>query len=93
MTSLIDDACTWASEAQPAVLLILGHWNLEGDGCDINSTVPSFHTALKKNPLCASVASRMKYFEGHKHCNIVVEPDIGFMVNALYASFLSFQWL
>ena len=76
------EACTWASAANPDVLLLLGHWNNDGDGCD-GASAPEVYAQLAALPACAPVSKRMKYFMGHKHCNIVTEPNVGFMVGAL----------
>ena len=40
------------------------------------------YAELKALPACEAVASKMKYFVGHKHCNYVMEPNVGFMVGA-----------
>lgn len=79
----LDEACTWASTADLDVFLILGHWNGAGDGCDANSTVPALYEELIALPSCEPVASKMKYFMGHKHCNHVTTADVGFMVGAM----------
>lgn len=31
-TALFDEACTWAQESNPAVVLLLTHWNSDGKG-------------------------------------------------------------
>ena len=77
------EACTWAAKENPDVLLLLGHWNNDGYGCETGMSAPQLYDELAALPACAPVAKRMKYFMGHKHCNIVTEPDVGFMVGAL----------
>lgn len=83
MTAYFNDACTWATSADVDVLLLLGHWNGEGDGCPADASVPAAYKELMSLPACAAVAPKMKYFMGHKHCNYVTETDIGFMVGAV----------
>lgn len=84
MVSYFEEACTWASNI-PSIesFLILGHWNNGGDGCDSDMTVPEVYSSIAALPACASVAPKMKYFLGHKHCNIIVEPNVGFMVGGM----------
>lgn len=77
-----DEACTWASQSNPASVVLLGHWNEDGLGCDANSSVPSVANQLIMNPLCSSIKNKLTYFVGHTHCNEVVIPDIGFMIGA-----------
>jgi hypothetical protein len=77
----IEEACAWASAQESLdALLLLGHWNSPGDGCEADMTVSAMFENMKGIEACASVASRMKYFVGHKHCNMVLEEDTGFMV-------------
>ena len=83
MSAYFTEACEWASSAGVDVLLLLGHWNSEGDGCTADAAVPAAYQELIKLPACAAVSSKMKYFMGHKHCNYVTETDIGFMVIVL----------
>jgi hypothetical protein len=83
MQAHFNDACTWVSEANPAVLLLLGHWNSDGDGCESEATVPMIYSEIANLPACAPVKDKIKYFMGHKHCNIVTEKDTGFMVGAM----------
>jgi len=57
-----------------------GHWNSEGLGCLPDTTVPAVYTALQSLPACAAVKSKLKFFEGHTHCNYVPEVNNGFMI-------------
>jgi len=82
MTTYFDDACTWAAESNPDVLLILGHWNSDGDGCESEATVPLIYQEISNLASCAPVKDKIRYFMGHKHCNMVTEKDVGFMVGA-----------
>jgi hypothetical protein len=76
------EACAWADSANIDVVLLLGHWNSDGDGCDSDASVPAAYQELSQLAECANVTPKVKYFMGHKHCNVVVEPDVGFMVGA-----------
>jgi hypothetical protein len=63
-------------------LLLLGHWNSDGDGCDSDVTVPAVYQKILSIPACAPLKEKVRYFMGHKHCNIITEPNVGFMVGA-----------
>jgi hypothetical protein len=80
MEKSFTEACTWAQSANPDSLLLLGHWNSDGDGCDADATVPAVYKSILALPACAPLASKVRYFMGHKHCNIVTQKDVGFMV-------------
>ena len=84
MVPYFTEACSWASSNADTIdaLLILGHWNSDGDGCDSLSPVPMVFTEMAALPECAAVKDKLKYFMGHKHCNIITEKDVGFMVGA-----------
>lgn len=82
MQSYFNEACTWAESVDPAVILLVGHWNNAGDGCSSNAAVPAVYNELVALPACSKVASRIKFFMGHQHCNKVTLADIGFMVGA-----------
>ena len=83
MESYFTEACNWAVSEKPDVLFLLGHWNMGGDGCDTTATVPAVYSEIAALPACAPIASKMLYFMGHKHCNMVTEKDIGFMVGGM----------
>ncbi len=83
MKQYFDDACDWLVEAQPEVVLLLGHWHQENNGADFYSATPNvYNKRLLTNPKCAPIAAKIRYFMGHKHCNVVTQPNIGFMVGA-----------
>jgi hypothetical protein len=75
-----EEACTWASSANADAVVLLGHWNSDGDGCESDMTTQSVYSELVALPACKEVAGKLKYFVGHKHCNIIMEPNVGFMV-------------
>lgn len=76
-----EEACSWAVSVDPAVVLLLGHWNGDGgDGCDSDMSVPNAFHELLDIDACAPLANKLRYVEGHKHCNLVEENGTGFMV-------------
>lgn len=74
------DACSFMDDVKPDAVLLLGHWNTAGLGCNNNMTVPNTFLELQALPECSAVASKMRYVMGHTHCNVVSEEDVGFMV-------------
>lgn len=84
MIPYFQEACSWASANAASIdaLLLLGHWNNDGDGCDSASPVPAVFQELAALPECGPVLPKLRYFMGHKHCNMVTEADVGFMVGA-----------
>jgi hypothetical protein len=84
METSFADACTWINSVGADSVLILGHWNSNGDGCDATSATPAVYESIVSNvPQCSNLASKTRYFMGHKHCNIVTQADVGFMVGGL----------
>lgn len=82
MLTYFEEACNYATEVDPAIIFLLGHWNEDGDGSTIASTTPGVFEELKVLPACMKHESKIRYFEGHLHCNQVVDKDLGFMVGA-----------
>jgi len=79
-------ACDYFDRTQPAAVFLLGHWNTEGMGCEGDMTTPTVREELMKIPSCARFGERLKYMDGHEHCNYVQavgksEP-YGFMIGA-----------
>jgi len=83
MQQYFKDACNWATESKPDVVLLLGHWNNDGDGCTADATTPFIYNEISTLKECAAIAPKMRYFMGHQHCNQVTQKDVGFMVGAL----------
>lgn len=79
--------CAYAGET-PSVrtLLLLGHWSTQDSGCLDGMEVPAVFYRMKQMPGCDRPEVRFLYFEGHMHCNRVVEQTtgpldaVGFMV-------------
>lgn len=81
----LEEACEWAArpENDPSAILLMGHWDKDGSGCEAEMTVPGLLSELAGLPVCAPLMKKFKYFEGHTHCNQIMEPDLGFMVGAM----------
>lgn len=79
---MLIDACKWAIEVNPAIVMLLGHWNEVGMG-SFDTTVPDVYGDMMKLEECAPIAKKIKYAVGHEHCNKVVLPDVGFMVGGM----------
>ena len=76
-----DEACQWAADDSIKLLFLEGHWNSDGDG-STDGAVPEVYTNLNQIPSCKAIYSKIRYFDGHKHCNMITQKDIGFMVGA-----------
>ena len=85
------DACDWAAAQHAAgsldLFVIAGHWSQFGDGAASNMPTPHVHQLAATGAFGASCAGleargRLKYVEGHTHCNDVVAENQGWMVAA-----------
>jgi len=76
------EACNWAEAQDPALLVLLGHWDGDNMGCASGMAASEVYNAVRSLPGCAALAPRLKYFEGHTHCNKVTQDNTGFMVGA-----------
>ena len=76
-----DEACQWAADPSIKLVFLEGHWNSDGDG-STDGAVPEVYANLKLIASCSAIYSKIRYFDGHQHCNKVMKPDIGFMVGA-----------
>jgi hypothetical protein len=88
MLPYFEESCAYMASSGPAAVLLLGHWNTPGLGCPQEMNVPATYRQILEVPACAGIADKFRYMMGHEHCNKVVEPDVGFMVNLLYCSVL-----
>eukprot|EP00420_Gonyaulax_spinifera_P006514 CAMPEP_0197922694 /NCGR_PEP_ID=MMETSP1439-20131203/92721_1 /TAXON_ID=66791 /ORGANISM="Gonyaulax spinifera, Strain CCMP409" /LENGTH=463 /DNA_ID=CAMNT_0043545011 /DNA_START=56 /DNA_END=1447 /DNA_ORIENTATION=- len=78
-------ACDYFARAKPAAVFLMGHWNTEGLGCEKDMAVPEVREELMKIPSCAAFGERLKYMDGHEHCNYVQttgRTPYGFMIGA-----------
>jgi hypothetical protein len=75
------EACAWAAGAAGVEAVILqGLWHAEGTGCSEQSATSEVYQELADIPECQPIYHKLRYFEGHKHCNLIMEEDVGFMV-------------
>ncbi|CAK9031923.1 Hypothetical protein SCF082_LOCUS19839 [Durusdinium trenchii] len=79
------EACDYFMQTKPAVVFLLGHWNTDGMGCTGGMSVPDVRKELLGLSQCSALGNRLKYMDGHEHCNYVqantTEP-VGFMIGA-----------
>lgn len=90
MTPMFEEACTWAAAANPDVILLLGHWNHIGLGCSEGSTVPQAYDNIASLEACKAIVPKLQYVMGHEHCNMVTEPDLGYMVRKMCLIFFDY---
>jgi len=76
------EACQWVNDTNPALVVIIGHWNSGGLGAPSGMGTESVFPRVQRLPGCDSVGSRLKYVEGHQHCNKVTADNTGFMFGA-----------
>ena len=76
-------------DAAPAAVFLLGHWNDASSGCPKGADVPEVHAVLGTLPGCDSLGVRLKYMDGHVHCNHAggtrsgdesASDEVGFMI-------------
>lgn len=74
------EACSWASDQDPALAVLMGHWNRDNKGCSDGMATSEVHEKLRSISGCAELGTRLKYFQGHTHCHVVEENNTGFRV-------------
>jgi hypothetical protein len=77
---LFDDACKVVSEQKPKWFIVIGHWTGVDLGCQPKMTTKEVHEYITTVDGCKEMAHRVKWLEGHVHCNVVMEKDTGFRV-------------
>lgn len=89
----LDEACRWFGNASPRPnwIFLFGHWDSGGDAtcnpCPHMDT-PDVYRRLRSTPGCKEFGARLKYQDGHTHCNGVQEREprtkdaAGFMIGA-----------
>jgi len=78
-------ACQYFQKSKPAVVFLLGHWNSGGMGCEGDMDTPDVRRELLALHECSFLGEKLKYMDGHKHCNYVQDKDsepFGFMIGA-----------
>jgi hypothetical protein len=76
------EACQWASTEQPELIVLLGHWNSGGMGCAQGMDTPSAYERVIQLDGCSALRSRIKWVEGHKHCNQILKNNTGFLLGS-----------
>ena len=83
-----------AAVPRPRWAFLVGHWDKDtsqaGEQCDPcpHMDTPSIYRRLRDTPGCAEFGNRLKYQDGHTHCNYVQEADgatgeaLGLMIGA-----------
>jgi hypothetical protein len=74
--------CTWLGTAGVAVAFIAGHFNVANAGCQPGMATSMVYDAIRTYPGCKELDAKglLMFQEGHEHCNMVVDPGVGFMV-------------
>ena len=65
---LFEEACAFMDETKPSHVILLGHWDSSGMGCDDDMTVPAIYAEISAFKGC-DIGDRLKAFDGHTHCN------------------------
>ncbi len=72
-----DEACNYFASSPPSSIYVLGHWDADSNGI---IGVPDLRAKLATYEGCSKFGDKLKYLDGHTHCNYVQEKDIGFMI-------------
>merc|ERR1711957_428272 len=59
-----------------------GHWDGDNMGCASGMAASEVYDKVQSLSGCDALQGRIKYFEGHTHCNQIMESNTGFMVGA-----------
>jgi len=72
--------CRWANSTTTIrTVVVLGHWQRDDGGC-IDTSAPNVWSAIRQQHECGD--KLVLFVDGHTHCNLVTEPERGFMVGA-----------
>jgi len=77
-----EEACKFIDETKPALVLLQGHWNSGGLGAIDGMDTEHVYTKIQRVPGCDNLGTRLKYVEGHKHCNQIIQKNTGFVLGA-----------
>lgn len=80
--SYFAEACQWVGEQDPDLLVLLGHWDADNLGCQAGMATPEAFSRLMGYSGCGNLADRVKFFEGHNHCNHIIQSNTGFMIGS-----------
>jgi len=76
------EACQWVKSTKPALVFLMGHWNGENAGCSGGMSTEDAYTRVQGVAGCDTLGTRIKFVEGHKHCNYVTKPNTGYVLGA-----------
>merc|ERR1719517_352655 len=63
------EACKWVKDTNPALVFLQGHWNSQDMGCKAGMDTEDVFTKVQSISGCDTLGTRLKYVEGHDHCN------------------------
>merc|ERR1712151_129263 len=75
-------ACQWVNETDPALVVLQGHWNGDNLGCSSHMDTEDVFTKVQSLHGCDALGTRLKYVEGHEHCNRVTKVNTGFLLGS-----------
>jgi hypothetical protein len=80
--AFMEEACVWMAGREETIdwILLMGHWGECDKGADDATCVPGMYKEIITYSGCPT--KKVKYFAGHKHCNMVLQPSTGFLVGA-----------
>lgn len=81
---LFEEACLWAKENEHSIftVFLVGHWHRDGNGASFNGATPRTYNEMMGLSACRPIMQKLKYFMGHRHCNMMTQRHIGFMVGS-----------
>jgi hypothetical protein len=76
------EACKWVKDTNPALVVLQGHWNNVDLGAMPNMDTEHVFPKLQTLDGCDKLGSRLKFVEGHYHCNKIIKNNTGFMLGS-----------
>jgi len=80
----LKEACSYMGNEKPDWLIFLSHWDENNEGCQSKMYSRGVFNIINSNdfPGCNTykAAGKLKYMEGHNHCNRKVGGDDGYMI-------------
>jgi len=86
LSQYFDKACEYFTKEEPAWVFLYGHWDGENLGCAHDMDAQSVFKKLSSyGNSCYGLRNKIKFFDGHKHCNYKINDD-GFLIggNGMY---------
>lgn len=70
----LENACEFfGHQTGLQAIILLGHWDIPGMGCSVDMATPAVREAMSRMPGCQKFGERLKYINGHEHCNFIQE--------------------